>query len=245
STLHLVSNLSGGGIKAPEKVYHPFLLALARKFNQEKKVCRKCFARLPKRAHNCRKKKCGHSNQLRPKTLFLSKGGQNNKYPIFRGSNTRSGGIWSGGLDSKKGANCDQHSRDQRARSDGLWSGGLDPKRGANRDQHCRDQRGNSHDHLFFKCQYAKRVWDEMQVLMKKERNADWKGIMLEFSNLPSNKNIWNIIRKMVCQAAIYYIGQERNRRIFRNKKMDETELINTITHTVKMRLMSMKTKDT
>ncbi|GKC14622.1 hypothetical protein Tco_1011404, partial [Tanacetum coccineum] len=47
----------------------------------------------------------------------------------------------------KKGANRDQHSRDQRARSGGLWSGGLDPKRGANRDQHSRDQRG----HWFFK----------------------------------------------------------------------------------------------
>ncbi|GJT92684.1 putative reverse transcriptase domain-containing protein [Tanacetum coccineum] len=57
--------------------------------------------------------------------------------PTFRGFNTRSGGLWSGGLDSKRGAN-----RDQRALSGGLWSGGLDPKRGANRDQHSRDQRG-------------------------------------------------------------------------------------------------------
>ena len=30
-------------------------------------VCRKCYARLPPRAKNCRKKKCGHTNQLRPK----------------------------------------------------------------------------------------------------------------------------------------------------------------------------------
>ncbi|GJZ04557.1 hypothetical protein Tco_0537832 [Tanacetum coccineum] len=67
--------------------------------------------------------------------------------PTFRGSNTRSGGLWSGGLDSKRGVNRDQHSRDQRAWSDGLWSGGLDPKRGANRDQHSRDQR----ERLFFK----------------------------------------------------------------------------------------------
>nr|GEV70654.1 putative mitochondrial protein [Tanacetum cinerariifolium] len=49
--------------------------------------------------------------------------------PTFRGPNTRSGGVWSGGLDLKKGANCDQHSRDQRASSGGLWSGGLDQKR--------------------------------------------------------------------------------------------------------------------
>jgi ribosomal protein L40E len=30
-------------------------------------ICRKCYARLPPRATNCRKRKCGHSNQLRPK----------------------------------------------------------------------------------------------------------------------------------------------------------------------------------
>ncbi|KAI8328329.1 ribosomal L40e family-domain-containing protein [Chlamydoabsidia padenii] len=30
-------------------------------------ICRKCYARLPPRATNCRKRKCGHTNQLRPK----------------------------------------------------------------------------------------------------------------------------------------------------------------------------------
>ena len=45
----------------------PTLLALARKYNCDKKVCRRCYARLPMRATNCRKKKCGHSNQLRLK----------------------------------------------------------------------------------------------------------------------------------------------------------------------------------
>ncbi|GJY63206.1 hypothetical protein Tco_0464666 [Tanacetum coccineum] len=54
----------------------------------------------------------------------------------------------SGGLDpKKKGANRDQHSRDQRAQSGDLWSGGLDPKmKGANRNQHSRDQRAQSGD---------------------------------------------------------------------------------------------------
>ena len=27
----------------------------------------RCYARLPPRSTNCRKKKCGHSSQLRPK----------------------------------------------------------------------------------------------------------------------------------------------------------------------------------
>merc|ERR1711870_120425 len=60
STLHLVLRLRGG-------VIEPSLAVLARKYNCDKMICRKCYARLPPRAVNCRKKKCGHSNQLRPK----------------------------------------------------------------------------------------------------------------------------------------------------------------------------------
>merc|ERR1712110_49808 len=60
STLHLVLRLHGG-------VIEPTLQALARKYNVDRQICRKCYARLPPRAQNCRKKKCGHSNQLRPK----------------------------------------------------------------------------------------------------------------------------------------------------------------------------------
>ena len=45
----------------------PSLQALAKKYNCEKQVCRRCYARLPLRAANCRKKKCGHSSDLRMK----------------------------------------------------------------------------------------------------------------------------------------------------------------------------------
>jgi len=60
STLHLVLRLRGGAIE-------PTLAALAKKYNTEKQICRLCYARLPPRATNCRKKKCGHTNQLRIK----------------------------------------------------------------------------------------------------------------------------------------------------------------------------------
>nr|GEV85017.1 cardiolipin synthase (CMP-forming), mitochondrial [Tanacetum cinerariifolium] len=58
----------------------------------------------------------------------------------FRGSNTRSGVAYRVVAWTQRGANCDQHSRDQRAWSGGLWSGGLDPKKGANRDQHMTNE---------------------------------------------------------------------------------------------------------
>merc|ERR1712045_494359 len=60
STLHLVLRLRGG-------VIEPSLRLLAQKYNCEKMICRKCYARLHARAKNCRKKKCGHCNNLRPK----------------------------------------------------------------------------------------------------------------------------------------------------------------------------------
>merc|ERR1712233_7407 len=60
STLHLVLRLRGG-------VIDPALMILARKFKQDKLICRKCYARLHPRAPNCRKKKCGHTTDLRAK----------------------------------------------------------------------------------------------------------------------------------------------------------------------------------
>ncbi|KAK3024202.1 hypothetical protein RJ639_043779 [Escallonia herrerae] len=69
STIHLVLRLRGGG---RGYIADPYLRELARSYNQNKKVCCKCYARLPPRAVNCRKKKCGHSNQLRPKKKYHS-----------------------------------------------------------------------------------------------------------------------------------------------------------------------------
>jgi len=60
STLHLVLRLRGG-------VIEPTLRILAQKYNCDKMICRKCYARLHQRATNCRKKKCGHTNNIRPK----------------------------------------------------------------------------------------------------------------------------------------------------------------------------------
>ncbi|CAL4930948.1 unnamed protein product [Urochloa decumbens] len=65
STLQLELGLLGGYCWCVE----PNLRALAYKHNINKMVCRKCYATLPPGTKNCRKKKCGHSNQLRRKKL--------------------------------------------------------------------------------------------------------------------------------------------------------------------------------
>ncbi|KAI6030008.1 ubiquitin-carboxy extension protein fusion [Pisolithus marmoratus] len=58
---HSNANSLRGGI------IEPSLKVLASKYNCDKQICRKCYARLPPRATNCRKRGCGHSSQLRPK----------------------------------------------------------------------------------------------------------------------------------------------------------------------------------
>lgn len=62
STLDVLLRLRGGKGGPPR--IDPNLLVLAQKHNQKKMICRKCYARLDIRAKNCRKKKCGHSNQV-------------------------------------------------------------------------------------------------------------------------------------------------------------------------------------
>ncbi|KAL6649616.1 hypothetical protein ACP70R_013840 [Stipagrostis hirtigluma subsp. patula] len=64
STLHLELGLLGGYMCY---IVAPSLWALAYKYNVNKMICRKCYASLSPGAKNCRKKKCGRSNQLRPK----------------------------------------------------------------------------------------------------------------------------------------------------------------------------------
>lgn len=67
ATLFEVLSLCGG-------VMEPSLRLLASEYKCDKMICRKCYASLPPRATNCRKKKCGHSNQLRPKKKLKKDG---------------------------------------------------------------------------------------------------------------------------------------------------------------------------
>ena len=49
------------------------LRELANKYRVYKMICRKCYARLPPNAHNCRKRKCGHCANIRPKKKIKDK----------------------------------------------------------------------------------------------------------------------------------------------------------------------------
>ncbi|XP_047084268.1 polyubiquitin 11-like [Lolium rigidum] len=70
STLHLALGLRGGHRGGQCWFIEPSLRELAMSHNEKKMICRKCYARLPLRSTNCRKKKCGRSSDLRKKKPF-------------------------------------------------------------------------------------------------------------------------------------------------------------------------------
>ncbi|GJS75909.1 RNA-directed DNA polymerase, eukaryota, reverse transcriptase zinc-binding domain protein [Tanacetum coccineum] len=61
---------------------------------------------------------------------------------------------------------------------------------------------------------------------------------------LPNNKNIWSIVRKLVFGAVVYFIWQERNKRIFQEEKREEKTLVQIIKETVWLRLAGLVVKD-
>ena len=68
STLHLVLRLRGGN----DSKLDPDFAILANKLLL-KKVCRGCYASLHIKARNCRRRKCGHSGNIRMKRTINEK----------------------------------------------------------------------------------------------------------------------------------------------------------------------------
>ncbi|GJT68774.1 RNA-directed DNA polymerase, eukaryota, reverse transcriptase zinc-binding domain protein [Tanacetum coccineum] len=98
-------------------------------------------------------------------------------------------------------------------------------------------------------------VWVNNLRHEKKFKTGDvWKDICIndpkvewykmEIIIMPMNNNIWSIIRRLVCAAAVYFVWQERNKRMFGEEKRDSEELIKIVTESVRMKLMGLKVKD-
>merc|ERR1712072_546460 len=70
SSIDLQINLQGGAASTMD----PAIVELSKKYNHDKKICRKCYATLPPRALKCRKRSCGHWPDIRPRKAL--KGGK-------------------------------------------------------------------------------------------------------------------------------------------------------------------------
>ncbi|GJW22907.1 RNA-directed DNA polymerase, eukaryota, reverse transcriptase zinc-binding domain protein [Tanacetum coccineum] len=102
----------------------------------------------------------------------------------------------------------------------------------------------DSHNHLFFTCELSNEVWKDLLSLLNVRLSSSWDQIISEMKAIPLNKNIWSIVRRLVCSATVYYIWQERNNIIFKNKKRDKSAIFNIVKETVGMKLIGTKVKE-
>ncbi|GKF73072.1 RNA-directed DNA polymerase, eukaryota, reverse transcriptase zinc-binding domain protein [Tanacetum coccineum] len=102
----------------------------------------------------------------------------------------------------------------------------------------------DSHDHLFFKCEFDLKVWKEM---LKKSSNLQGMTSLVEIVNIISNgrnkNNIGMVVNKLMLAATVYFLWQERNQRAFINESRSEEIVCKIIIEQVRNKLLSLKIK--
>ncbi|GJW02174.1 RNA-directed DNA polymerase, eukaryota, reverse transcriptase zinc-binding domain protein [Tanacetum coccineum] len=102
----------------------------------------------------------------------------------------------------------------------------------------------DSHNHLFFSCEFSKVIWKELNQMLNVRLSDSLELIINDMIALPMNNNIWSIIRRLVIAAAVYYVWQERNDRLFKNEKRKSETIISTIKESIRLKLMGMRVKE-
>ncbi|XP_071708577.1 uncharacterized protein [Rutidosis leptorrhynchoides] len=102
----------------------------------------------------------------------------------------------------------------------------------------------DSHEHLFFECNYANIVWKKMAALTYLPAVSNWKAICCSMMAAAARNVSSMVVAKLVFGAVVYFIWQERNNRIFKKSHSSEVKLFEDIFSTVRLKLMSIKFKD-
>nr|GEY08298.1 RNA-directed DNA polymerase, eukaryota, reverse transcriptase zinc-binding domain protein [Tanacetum cinerariifolium] len=84
----------------------------------------------------------------------------------------------------------------------------------------------DSHNHLFFYCDYSKEIWMEVQKLTNEQYLFDLDGCIPKVSNLPCKNSIWSIVRILCIANTVYHIWQEKNTRLFQQKTRNSKVLL-------------------
>ncbi|GJX59585.1 RNA-directed DNA polymerase, eukaryota, reverse transcriptase zinc-binding domain protein [Tanacetum coccineum] len=102
-----------------------------------------------------------------------------------------------------------------------------------------------SHNHLFFSCAYSKRLWERLKPMANMDNVSNvWPSVISSISNILVNK-IWSVIQRLVFGAAIYFLWQERNFRIFQKKERCVDTLFDHIVNIIRYKLKGLSLKQT
>ncbi|XP_024964454.1 uncharacterized protein LOC112504742 [Cynara cardunculus var. scolymus] len=92
-----------------------------------------------------------------------------------------------------------------------------------------------SHSHFFFQCNFAHEVWDS--ILHRVDLTtmpSSWDHILEAISD--TGRRPKRLKQKLAVAASVYYIWQERNRRLFSEDRWTSMQLIKIIDHTIATR---------
>nr|XP_043625583.1 uncharacterized protein LOC122597008 [Erigeron canadensis] len=104
----------------------------------------------------------------------------------------------------------------------------------------------DSHDHLFFECDFSSKVWDSLKIKAELQGTShEWKSIITNMSGRASSNSIANVVSKLLLAATTYYVWQERNQRLFGSNRRTTHQLVDAIVHTVRLKLMTCRFKKT
>ncbi|XP_022041815.1 uncharacterized protein LOC110944460 [Helianthus annuus] len=102
----------------------------------------------------------------------------------------------------------------------------------------------DSHNHLFFECEFSAQVWNDVKGLAGMDTiQNNWTDIFEYLLGIANDKSTNHVISKLVMSASAYFIWEERNRRLFTNRKRSKNQLVEVIRSTVKMKLHTMRFK--
>ncbi|XP_022040861.1 uncharacterized protein LOC110943397 [Helianthus annuus] len=107
-------------------------------------------------------------------------------------------------------------------------------------------QNFDSHPHLFFECKYSSQVWHIIQSKVSMDAVSPmWTDIVDWLLVRARSKSAMNYVAKILTAAAVYFIWQERNARLFKNQLRPPEKLSEIILNTVRYKLIGAKLKNT
>ncbi|GJT00107.1 reverse transcriptase domain, reverse transcriptase zinc-binding domain protein [Tanacetum coccineum] len=102
----------------------------------------------------------------------------------------------------------------------------------------------DSHSHLFFECPFSKQVWFQVRVMSSMDAIPPRLVDVITFLiPLFKGRSVVSIISQILLAATTYYIWSKRNSRLFKKKASTVSQIVQVITSSVRLKLVTFKFK--
>ncbi|CAH1435589.1 unnamed protein product [Lactuca virosa] len=100
----------------------------------------------------------------------------------------------------------------------------------------------DSHDHLFFKCEFSHLIWS--YFCNKIGLNIffdDWNDLILKLSISFKGNSVENLVNKCVFSSCVSHIWKERNSRLFSSRRNSHKVVISCIESKIQLKLLGLR----